>query len=304
MLFKTKFLPKDVYSEEGFFDPIKNVFNSIKDKFNKDIVFHTKVAVIEKDLSKTYLDDTWLDRRKWVNPNTKLVVHNGNYLLSPEIKENIIANATVSIQETNDFLKFLQSEFRFEEEFARWVDNSGWRKNLRQIYQFSRTLKSSYGPQDIPKFHSKTKEIEGKTETVPPVLDYGQFKLQTQEMLNLHKVLVPSILAIENNFFAGSIFYEWNKSLYDYIKDQVREDFTEETEYHDQEQNRTIITQRLVHEEEYVMVLDCLRRLNECILAAREQMNAQNGNLKRPAYNNTVRLREALYRQLRGSFTA
>lgn len=298
MLIKTKFLPKECYSEEGFFDPIKNVFNSIKDKFNKDINFSNSAASIEKDLQNTYLSDVWLDRRVWVKPNARLVIQAAN-LLAPEVKQDIFSNAAESIQETNDFIKFINQHFRAEIEFSQWVDNSGWRKSLRQIYQFSRTLKTSYGQQDIPKFNSRSKIINVKTDSVDPVLDYTAFKTQTQEVIELCKLIDPSKKAVYNNHFIQAM-YEWDKDLYEYIREQVREDFTEETEYFDSYQNRTIITQRLVHEEEYLLVIDSLRRLNECFTAAKEMMNS---NLSRPCYYNVRNLREAMYRQLRGSFT-
>lgn len=291
-----RYLPQEMYSEEGFFDPIKSIWNGMKDKFNKDINFKYNASTIEKDLQKTYLNDEWLDRRKWVNPRTTIVAHNATFLLNPELKNSVMTNASYAIQESSDWMKFFLTAFKQEHSFSLWLDDYGWRSNLRQIYQFNHSLKHSYGSQDVPTFRGKYKYIATKTEPLPPVLDYTAFKMQTQEMINLCKI-IDQCKRILQPFETVT---EWDADIYDALKSSIKDDFTEETEYTDHATGRTVITYNLVHEEEYLMVLNCLRRFDEFCGAVEDELNDK---LLQPFYENLVELRDVMYRQLRGSFT-
>ncbi len=290
MKLMAKYLPEQrTYNEEGLFDPLKKVFNAVKDKFNVDLDFEQDPAKLEKDLAKTYLNDEWLDRRKWASPNTAIVTHHGTFIKVPATKAQVMEHISEAFEETRDFVKFFRSEFHYELEFFKWAKSYGWQKQLRAVNIFARTLSPAYGEQNIPKFNGKHKYVKSETVMVSPVLDRQAFKDQTLEIFNLTKVLQPAGKNLTSDEFVDTVLFYWNQNTYNNLKDSIREDFTEEIEKFDQVTNTRIIERRLVHEEEYFKLIDCFRRFDEFVKVVREQTSG-------------LQLRKALYWQLRNSF--
>lgn len=289
------------YSQEGFFDPLKNAFTKVKDKFSLNLdLKKTKPDALEKEMLKTYLNDDWLHRRKWVSPQSKIMLQHGTLIKVPAGKEKILSDISSVYEETKNFAKFFNQQFAHEREFFLWMYNEGWRKTLRNASVFNRNLRQSYGEQHIPKFVTKSKYIPSETVLVDPVLDNEAFKNQAIEILNLVKVIYPASIHLQDSSFIEGVLYEWDEEVYELVKKGLTSDFTEEVEVFDQYTNTRIIESRLVHHEEYALILNCMSRFDQFVSAVRDQLNDR---LHMPAYTNAIQLRDTLYLQLRKSFT-
>ena len=106
------------YSQEGFFDPLKNAFTKVKDKFSLNLDLNkTKPDALEKEMLKTYLNDDWLHRRKWVSPQSKIMLQHGTLIKVPAGKEKILSDISSVYEETKNFAKFFNQQFAHEREF-------------------------------------------------------------------------------------------------------------------------------------------------------------------------------------------